>query len=320
MAGFRVIGAVEIDDLAAKTYKANHTTVKVWRKDIRELSLRKVKQQLKLRRGDLDLLAGCPPCQGFSTMRSLNGKRSVEDERNNLIFQFLRFVCELLPKTIMMENVPGLRDDQRYASFLAALRALGYEHIDEGVRNAKFYGVPQSRRRLILMASRVAPVSAPARDEQMKTVRQFIENLPPAGTSKDPAHDLPERRSDKVKKLISLIPKDGGSRSQLPKDLQLDCHKKCDGFKDVYGRLSWDKVSTTITGGCFNPSKGRFLHPQEDRCITLREAALLQSFPRNYRFPNVSKKQEVALMIGNALPPEMIKRFATAVRMAVVPE
>jgi DNA (cytosine-5)-methyltransferase 1 len=111
-----------------------------------------------------------------------------------------------------------------------------------------------------------------------------------------------------------LIPKDGGSRTDLPGERQLDCHKRCDGFKDVYGRMAWEDVAPTITGGCFNPSKGRFLHPVEDRCITMREAALLQSFPPKYRFPDVSCKQDVALLIGNALPPEMIRRFAGALR------
>jgi DNA (cytosine-5)-methyltransferase 1 len=247
-------------------------------------------------------------------MRSLNGKLSVEDKRNDLIYQFLRLIRELWPRCVMLENVSGLRDDHRFADFLRELTHLGYNHINYDVQNAKFYGVPQRRRRLILVASRVAPVVVPEIDAYLQTVKMSIGSLPEPGNSGDPAHDLPEQRSKKVKDLIARIPKDGGSRSDLPQCDQLDCHKKVDGFHDVYGRMSWDNVAPTITGGCFNPSKGRFLHPTRNRCITMREAALLQSFPRDYRFPDVSRKEALALLIGNAIPPEMIRRFAVALR------
>lgn len=315
--GFRVVGAIEKDLLAAKTYKANHNRVEVWIDDICDVTIAEMRRRLGLNRGELDLLAGCPPCQGFSSMRSLNGKLSVEDERNNLIYQFLRFVRGLWPKTIMMENVPGLCDDRRYSHFLRELKHLGYDSVDEGIRNAQFFGVPQRRRRLILMASRVGSVTAPEQDLELRTVKEFIADLPKAGKSGDPAHDLPEHRSDKIKRLIAKIPRDGGSRSDLPRRQQLKCHKKCDGFYDVYGRMAWNEVSPTITGGCFNPSKGRFLHPSQNRCITMREAALLQSFPADYRFPDVSNKQDLALLIGNALPPEMIRRFGLKMKEAV---
>ena len=108
--------------------------------------------------------------------------------------------------------------------------------------------------------------------------------------------------------MISLIPKNGGSRKDLPDKYLLACHKKKNiGFSDVYGRLSWDNVSSTITGGCLNPSKGRFLHPEENRCISAREAALLQTFPIDYQFPSDISKTDIALLIGNALPPEFTR-------------
>ena len=119
-----------------------------------------------------------------------------------------------------------------------------------------------------------------------------------------------KNRSDKITKLISLIPKNGGSRSDLPAKMQLECHKKCSGFKDVDGRLRWDDVANTITGGCVNPSKGRFIHPQSNRAITLREAAILQSFPKNYFFSLSKGKHHAAQMIGNALPPNFIAAHA----------
>jgi DNA (cytosine-5)-methyltransferase 1 len=315
--GFNVVGAIELDPLAARTFRANHRRVHVWDQDIRLVSSPSLMRQLELRRGQLDLLAGCPPCQGFSSMRTKNGHLRIEDERNDLIHEFLRFVRDLLPKTVMMENVPGLMNDDRFFKFVDTLKKLGYDHLHYAIHNARHYGVPQRRRRLILMAGRLGPFTLPEKAKRQKTVFEAIGELPKPGRSGDPVHDMSEIRTPKIRELISLIPKNGGSRTDLPTGRQLDCHQRCDGFKDVYGRMAWEDVAPTITGGCFNPSKGRFLHPVEDRCITMREAALLQSFPRNYHFPDVSSKQDVALLIGNALPPEMIKRFAGSLRKSL---
>ena len=149
------------------------------------------------------------------------------------------------------------------------------------------------------------------------TVRKAIGGLNRAGASGDELHDLPERRAKRVLQLIREIPKNGGSRADLPAARQLKCHIRQDGFHDIYGRMSWDDVAPTITSGCHNPSKGRFLHPDEDRAITLREAALLQSFPQTYRFPLSGGKEAIALMIGNALPPEFIRRHALEIRKAL---
>ena len=118
-------------------------------------------------------------------------------------------------------------------------------------------------------------------------------------------------------KRILATPKNGGSRGDWPKSLVLKCHKGTSGFRDVYGRMKWDGPSPTITGGCFNPSKGRFLHPEENRCITIREAALLQSFPKRYKFGSGLGKEAVALMIGNAIPPEFVRRQALAIRSEI---
>jgi DNA (cytosine-5)-methyltransferase 1 len=315
--GFRVVGAIEVNALAATTYRANHPDVQLWEEDIRKITAREVLRRLGLRRGQLDLLAGCPPCQGFSTMRTKNGHLMVEDPRNDLIREFSRLLKGLLPKAVMMENVPGLMTDERFFTFRNHLLSLGYKHVHYGVHNARDYGVPQRRRRLILMAVRGCPIELPSKASCTSTVRTAFDGLSKAGSSGDPVHDMPEHRSAKVRMLIAMIRKDGGSRKELPLASQLECHRRCDGFKDVYGRMAWDDVAPTITSGCFNPSKGRFLHPEEDRCMTMREAALLQSFPQNYLFPDLSSKQAVALMIGNALPPEMIRRFAGSVRQCL---
>jgi len=311
-AGFRVIAAVDNDQLSVATYKRNHPGVYVWQEDIRRLSVAKVGRLLKLQKGELDLLAGCPPCQAFSAMRRLNGRRRVRDKvTKDLVFEFLRFVEGLLPKSVMMENVPRLAKDDRMRKFRKRLKDLGYVGKD-AVLNVADFGVPQRRRRMVYIGSRVSQVAfaEPISKNERTTVWETINHLPIPGGSGDALHDILENRSGQVLARIRRIPRDGGSRKALGEDDQLPCHKRSEGFNDVYGRMAWDDVSPTITGGCINPSKGRFLHPEQDRAITLREAALLQSFPPNYEFPLDRGKYAVARMIGNALPPEFVRQHA----------
>ena len=315
-AGFKVLGAVDIDPISVETYRANHGDVAVWQTDVRKLDPAEIKSRLALETGELDLLAGCPPCQGFSTLRTLNGALVVDDARNDLLLDVLRFVEALGPRTVMMENVPGLAQDKSYRVFRSRLREIGYQG-DHRILNAAEYDVPQRRRRFIYLAGLGMDIPFAERTRKARTVRDAIGSLPKAGQSGDPLHDLPERRTPQVMQLIRSIPKDGGSRTDLPKEHQLACHKRCNGFKDVYGRMAWDDVSPTITSGCFNPSKGRFLHPEENRAVTMREAALLQGFPSRYEFPTTYGKSAVALMIGNALPPPFIAAHARMVRDAL---
>ncbi|PKN86851.1 MAG: DNA (cytosine-5-)-methyltransferase [Deltaproteobacteria bacterium HGW-Deltaproteobacteria-1] len=316
-AGFQVLGAVDIDPLSVKTYKANHRKVTLWEKDIREFKPTEMLKKLGLKKGGLDLLAGCPPCQGFSTMRTLNGSIHIEDPRNDLLFEFQRFVDGLLPHIVMLENVPGLADDKKFKRFCSHMKNLGYvgEH---RILNAAAYGVPQRRRRLIYLAGLGKAIPFADEIDKRITVKDAIGSLPKAGKSGDPVHDIIEKRTKKVMDIIRRIPSDGGSRAALSEKYQLTCHKNCNGFKDVYGRMTWNKVAPTITSGCFNPSKGRFLHPVEDRAITMREAALLQGFPPRYKFPETSNKSTLALMIGNALPPPFINAHAKIIRDVLI--
>jgi DNA (cytosine-5)-methyltransferase 1 len=315
-AGFRILGAVDVDPLSVKTYKTNHRDVKVWETDIRQLEPAELLDELGLKDGELDLLAGCPPCQGFSTMRTLNGAIQICDPRNDLLSEFQRFAETLRPRAVMLENVPGLVDDIRFTSFCRDMKRFGYIG-DHRILNAAEYEVPQRRRRLIYLAGLGVEIQFAEKSLKLKTVRDAIGGLPKAGQSGDPVHDIPERRSQKVMEIIRRIPKDGGSRADLSEKYQLDCHRRCDGFKDVYGRMAWDNVAPTITCGCYHPSKGRFLHPQEDRTITMREAALLQGFPRWYKFPTTNNKSATALMIGNALPPPFITAHARQIAQAL---
>jgi DNA (cytosine-5)-methyltransferase 1 len=316
-AGFKVLAGVELARMPASTYQLNHPDVLCLNKDIRDVSGDELLDTIGLDQGGLDLLAGCPPCQGFSTLRTRKKSVSVEDDRNDLLFEFLRIVEALLPKAIMMENVPALAKDVRIEKFLSRLSSLGYQVGCNSVRveDASDFGVPQRRRRMILIATKVGMVG-PAMKSTKVSVRNCLEavNLAPIGQTGDPLHDHVPRRATNVLEIIKRIPKDGGSRMSLPDHLVLKCHKDNQaGFRDVYGRMWWDKVAPTMTGGCGNPSKGRYLHPEEDRAITLREAALFQTFPTNYKFDLTEGRGKVALMIGNALPPEFIRRHAVEI-------
>lgn len=316
-AGFTIDAAVEIDRKAQETYRLNHPNVRLYPQDIRKLDPAQILLEASLEVGELDLLAGCPPCQGFSRLRTKNRMTSVSDDRNDLVEDFLRFIEVMKPKTVMLENVPALAKDQRFLSMRDKLHALGYQTVVH-VLDAADYSVPQRRKRLIMLASKVhAPVVA-GKMQKRVSVREALKGIAEPGQGRDKLHGLGENRSQKVRDLIALIPKDGGSRSDLPAKYQLDCHKRSNGFRDVYGRLAWDDVAPTITSGCHNPSKGRFLHPSRDRTISLREAAVLQGFPRSYKFDVVHGKEAIALMIGNALPPPFITAHANALRAGLI--
>lgn len=301
-AGFKIVAAIEIVPDAVKAYKLNHKQTIVIPKDIRNVDCDEIKKLLK---GEpLHMLAGCPPCQGFSSIRRLNRKKSVKDDRNSLVLEYLRFVRELKPLTIMMENVPGLKDYYLFKQVVNELEKIGYR-IEVKVVNVKNYNVPQNRRRLIMVGSLLDEIHIAKGNDEKVTVRDIIGKLPEPEKAIDPLQKIVAKHTAEVSRRIKLTPKDGGSWKDLPAEYTLECHKKKNiGFNDVYGRLRWDDYSTTITGGCLNPSKGRFLHPEQDRVITPREAALLQSFPEDYQFPLDIPKQALALLIGNALPPK----------------
>jgi DNA (cytosine-5)-methyltransferase 1 len=300
-AGFNVVAAFDNDEDSIAAYRLNHPDTKVFEGDIRDVETDDIR---KLLNGEpLHLLAGCPPCQGFSTMRRLNKKRSKRDPRNNLVLEYLRFVEELKPLTIMMENVPGLVNYTLFKRVFAEFQRLGYKPKLQPVRIQE-YGVPQRRRRLVLVGSLLGDLDIAKPTGERVTVREMIGHLEATSRTKDPVHRIVKVHTREVMKRIKATPKNGGSRADVP-EFQLACHKdEKVGFRDVYGRMRWDDYSPTITGGCLNPSKGRFIHPEKNRAITAREAALLQTFPRAYKFPADISKTSIALMIGNALPPK----------------
>ena len=319
-AGFNVLSAIEIDEVAASTYSANHPEVNLIIQDVREIKASALLHQCSLHRGQLDLLAGCSPCQGFSRLRK--GDSGSQDVRNQLIFEYIRLVRGLLPKTIFMENVPGLISTEYGAKIFkrvtTELDRLGYSY-DYKVIDTVNYGVPQFRKRFVLLGSRYKrhPVFLPEETHAdpktinvqnaklpWLTVRQAFDGIPYLANGECDQNNqlhICSRIGDKNLLRIKSVPHDGGSRSSFPPNLVLECHKKYpNGFRDVYGRMRWDLPSPTITGGCTNITRGRFVHPEQDRGISLFEAAKLQTLPDDYVFHgNFGQK---SLQIGNAVP------------------
>ncbi len=300
-AGFKVVAAFDNDKDSVDTYRLNHPNTAVFEGDIRNVDPSEVKKILD---GEpLHLLAGCPPCQGFSSMRRLNRKRSARDDRNGLVLEYLRFVKALKPLTIMMENVPGLINYVLFKRVVKELENMGY-HPKTKVVSIQEYGVPQRRKRLVMVGSLLGELETAKPTGEKVTVRDMIGHLEAVKKTKDPVHKIVASHREEVMRRIKATPKNGGSRTDVPQ-FELACHKKDGvGFNDVYGRLRWDDYSSTITGGCLNPSKGRFLHPEQNRTISAREAALLQTFPSDYKFPEGISKTSISLLIGNALPPK----------------
>lgn len=310
MAGFMVSGAVELDVRACETYRLNHPEVDLLEADIRRVPARSILDRLSVGPGEIALLAGCPPCQGYSRIRTRNRLGATEDSRNDLVLDFLRFARVLRPQTVMMENVPGLAADPRFGKLLGSLHLMGYQTWN-GVVDMADFGIAQRRRRLLLLAAKAFQPLPASRVEGRVTVREVF-GRPRRRT--DELSELPEKRKPETIELISRIPPDGGGRRDLPLEMQRDCHRRVDGFGDVFGRMRWDDVAPTITSGCGNPSKGRFLHPEEHRAISLREAALLQGFDSEYRFLPGHGREAIARMIGNALPPPFVRLHAGALR------
>lgn len=317
-AGFQVVGAIDIDPIACATYRANHPEVNLIEEDIKTVSPKRFLKNLK---GSLDLLAVCAPCQPFSNR---NRHKSSKDQRSKLVLEALSFVKELRPKLVFFENVPGLGRQPVFNELASKLTSLGYHLAPLQRIDAADMGVPQRRQRMILVGAidndllnQASKISA----SQRQTVLDVIGNLPPPPVGiKNVENDVlhyARRHSAITIKRLQHIPHDGGSRDELPEKLQLKCHQGLNknSFPDSYGRLRWRDVAPTLTTGCTDLTKGRYAHPDQDRAITLREAARLQSFPDDYVF--VGNASQIATQIGNAVPPEMMHGIAKTLYLAL---
>ena len=257
---------------------------------------------------ELRLLAGCAPCQTFS---SYNQKADSSDKRWWLLRQFIRLIRETSPELVAMENVPGLMDQDVFIEFVNSLEKQSYR-IDYQVANCAEYGLPQQRNRLVLLASRLGEIKLLSPTDfkrKRKTVRNAIGELAPIAAGeidpKDPLHQSSLLSEINFKRIIASRP--GGTWRDWPKKLVADCHKKKTGktYSSVYGRMNWDEPSPTITTHFFGFGNGRFGHPDQNRAISLREGAILQSFPKKYKFTAPGEpiiKKVLGRLIGNAVP------------------
>ena len=317
---------VEINATAAITYRNNHRQSSVIEDDVRNVTGTQILQQLEIEEGELFLLAGCPPCQTFS---SLQKDDVTNDDRNNLIFEYTRLISEIKPLFILMENVPGLKNGRGKKIFSDAVEQLEQEYeVNFDVLNCADFGVPQTRKRLVLHGIRkdvcallkqhnpnfevALPVATHTQDRNDHTKKPWenagkvLGDLPPVEAGAPAPDDYPNHETNGLTEVnierIQYIREHGGSRDCLPERLQLPCHKKNNvGYGGVYGIIDINKPAPTMTGGCICYSKGRYGHPTQDRAITVREAARFQSFPDTYVF--AGSRGETALQVGNAVPP-----------------
>jgi DNA (cytosine-5)-methyltransferase 1 len=316
--GINVLGGIDIDPVCELTYR-NNNNAKYLCKDVSNLDKEAIAEQFKIKKNQDNLIfVGCSPCQYYSNIKT---NKTLSQKTRLLLEDFQEFVDYYRPGYIFIENVPGLntKPESPLGRFKAFLSANNYV-FNDGVINAKYFGVPQNRRRYVLIATRIKKeIHLPKEDKSaIKTVQQAIGDCtkyPPieAGTrdNTDFIHTS-ANLSDINKKRLSLVPKNGGDRTSWPDDIQLKCYKCHDGHTDVYGRMCWEKPAPTITTRFCSLSNGRYGHPEQLRAISLREGATLQSFPEDYIFYSQSQVA-IAKMIGNAVPPLLAKVIGDAI-------
>lgn len=309
-AGFQMLAAVENDSEAAETYRRNHSKVHLVVEDIRTVEPRGLVMGAGLPSGQLDLLKACPPCQGFSTL----AKGLVDERRNDLVLDTFRFVEALQPRIALLENVPGLARDRRFPELSRLLTGSGYR-LSSSTLDAAAFGVPQRRKRFICFAVRedvpfsfegsLLDLLPPRFRTTPRTARHALAHLARYSRPDDPL-GIHRRSSAAVGARIAAIPV-GGNRFDLPEEHQLDCHKRLSARNAAssYGRIKLDEPAPTMTTRCTTPACGTFIHPTENRGLTLREAATFQTFPLSYRFSG--HYGSIERQIGNAVPVRMAK-------------
>jgi len=306
-AGLDVIAGFDIDSTCQFTYEHNNN-VDYHLKNIREVTGAEIENLYG--ENVTRVLVGCAPCQPFSQMRFKLKDANERDEKYDLLLEFGRLIEETHPTIISMENVPQIRETDVYNQFLDILRRNDY-HIDAKVIFCPEYGIPQTRRRFVLVGSLLGPINiiGPTHDKNDVHVRDFIANLPPIVAGEihpdDPMHRAASLSEKNLQRIQASIP--GGTWRDWPEDLRCDCHRKESGqtYSSVYGRMTWEQIGPTITTQFYNYGTGRYGHPEQDRALSLREGALLQTFPPEYNFINPNANfvfSDIARHIGNAVP------------------
>lgn len=308
--GIAVRAGIDLDPACEYAYTANIKKSKFLGKDVRELTSDEASSFY--RANTLKLMAGCAPCQPFSTLR--NGLDKKKSDKWPLLNEFSRLVRETKPDLVTMENVPALKGETVFLDFVKTLKASGY-HTEYRVIDASDYGIPQRRKRLVVLASKLGPIRLLSPEElgcKKSTVFEAIGDLPPIKSGdthpKDPLHKARSLSPLNLERIKSSKP--GGTWKDWPERLISPCHKseKGDSYRSVYARMEWNKAAPTMTTQCYNFGSGRFGHPTQDRAISLREAAILQSFPRDYAFVPEGVEADftnIGRLIGNAVPVDL---------------
>ena len=306
-AGIEVLAGVDNDERLRKTYTKNNKPSRFINREVHNIDIHELRGKLGIQPEDLTLYAACTPCQPFSTLNKLKTK----DKRRKVLLDFAELLEECPPDFVLVENVPGLNNaygKELYEEFLSILARCGFLKVAADLLDAKKYGVAQTRKRFILMASRHGSVFLPAeiQDSQVATVRSCIEKYPVISDGAEPKtypNHVARKLQPHHKRIVAAVPKDGGSRLDVADtSILLQCHRDNPRVhKDVFGRMAWDKPSPTLTCRCTDVYCGRFIHPEQDRGISVREAAALQTFGDDYEFFGTSIL-ELARQIGNAVP------------------
>ncbi len=313
--GLNVVAGIDLDSECRYPYEANNGTLFI-EKDITEITGKELNNLF----GDasVKILAGCAPCQPFSTYAQRYNER--RDHKWGLLYEFARLTKTTKPNIVTMENVPKLASHPVFLDFVETLTSLKYHTWFDVVESCN-YRVPQRRKRLVLLASLYGDIELiPPTSPTPLTVRQAIGKLKPLGAgegaSRDPLHVTASLSEQNLRRIKASKP--GGTWRDWPQQLVADCHKRKSGktYPGVYGRMEWGKPSPTMTTQCYGFGNGRFGHPDQDRAISLREAAILQSFPKRYKF--VERREDISFkalgrMIGNAVPVELARAIALSI-------
>lgn len=306
-AGLDIVAGFDIDPTCQYTYEHNNG-VPYNVRNIREVTGQDINEIYTP--GTTKILVGCAPCQPFSQMRFKLREANEQDEKYDLLLEFGRLIEETHPTIVSMENVPQIRETEVYHSFLRILEDNGY-NIDARVVFCPDYGIPQTRRRFVLLASLLGEIQLIPRTHNRENVHvaDFIAQLPPLEAGgvdpEDPLHRSSTLSDLNLRRIRASIP--GGTWRDWPEELRCECHRKETGqtYSSVYGRMTWEQIGPTITTQFFSYGTGRHGHPEQDRGLSLREGALLQTFPANYDFINPDQPfvfRDVARHIGNAVP------------------
>lgn len=311
LAGINVTAGFDVDATCEFAYEQNNNA-QFYHRDVTNVVAEDVLALYPP--GSVRLLVGCAPCQPFSTYSLRYNKHGKKDDKWRLLYYFANLVDGVRPDIVSMENVPQLSRENVFRDFLRQLDALGY-HCNWHIVNCADYGVPQRRRRLVLLASRFGDIDMipPILDEHhYRTVRDAIGAMPPLQAGgvdvRDSLHRASKLSELNKRRIRQSVP--GGSWHDWDESLRLPCHVRESGksYLAVYGRMEWDKPSPTITTKYYGYGNGRFGHPEQDRALSMREGALLQSFPIDYQFINpdrLENNRSIGVHIGNAVPVEL---------------